>query len=105
MRVTLVATTAHPAVARLVPAPATLAAQGAIRKALAAPSAEPTREGIPYTGLEATAPDAAPDAARRTIASRYPLIVPLGGGALPAAAPQAPGRGEAAPLLPVDRCC
>ena len=76
MRVLVVATPAQPALLRLTPMLATLAAQGAKIQAPAALSEELNREGVPHDPLEA----AALDAAIRSLASADLLVAPLGAG-------------------------
>lgn len=98
MRVLLVATPAHPTVARLTPTLATLVAHGCRIEAHLPLSAELDREGIPHTGLD----DPALDVALRGLTGGDLLIAPLAGAAAFAAAAYAIGRGEGAPLLLVD---
>jgi phosphoribosylaminoimidazolecarboxamide formyltransferase/IMP cyclohydrolase len=76
MRVLVVATPAQPALLRLTPTLATLAAQGAKIQAPAALSEELNREGVPHDPLEA----AALDAAIRSLAPADLLVAPLGSG-------------------------
>lgn len=76
MRVLLVATPAQPALLRLTPMLATLAAQGAKIQAPAGLSEELNREGVPHDPLAA----AALDAAIRSLASADLLVAPLGSG-------------------------
>ena len=104
MRVLLVASPAHPTVARLTPTLAILVAQGCHIEAHLPLSDELTREGIPHTGLD----DPALDAALRGLTSADLLIAPLAGAAAfagaaaLAATAHAIGRGDDAPLLLVD---
>ncbi len=98
MRVLLVASPAHPAVARLTPTLATLVAQGCVIEAHLPLSPELTREGIPHTGLD----DPALDVALRGLTSADLLIAPPAGAAALAATAYVIGRGGAAPLLLVD---
>ena len=98
MRVLLVASPAHPTVARLTPTLATLVAHGCVVEASLPLSPELTREGIAHTGLD----DPALDVALRGLSSADLLIAPLAGAASLAAATYAIGRGDNAPLLLVD---
>jgi len=98
MRVLLVASPAHPTVARFTPTLATLAAQGCSIEACLPLSPELTREGIPHVALD----DPQLDAALRGLTESDLLIAPLAGAAALGAAAQVIGRGAGAPLLLVD---
>ena len=98
MRVLLVASPAHPTVARFTPTLATLAAQGCSIEASFPLSSELTREGIPHVALG----DSELDAALRGLTDGDLLIAPLAGPAALGAVAHVIGRGAGAPLLLVD---
>jgi len=98
MRVLLVASPAHPTVARFTPTLATLAAQGCAVEACLPLSPELTREGIPHVALG----DAELDAALRQLTDGDLLIAPLAGAAALGAVAYVIGRGAGAPLVLVD---
>lgn len=98
MRVLLVASPAHPTVARFTPTLATLAAQGCSIEACLLVSPELTREGILHLALE----DSELDAALRSLTDSDLLIAPLVGPAALGAVAHVIGRGAGAPLLLVD---
>ena len=98
MRVLLVASPAHPTVARFTPTLATLAAQGSSIEACLPLSPELTREGIPHVALG----DSELDSALRGLTDSDLLIAPLAGPAALGAVAHVIGRGAGAPLLLVD---
>ena len=98
MRVLLVASPAHPALARFTPTLATLAAQGCSIEACLPLSSELTREGILHVALG----DSELDAALRGLTDSDLLIAPLAGPAALGAVAHVIGRGAGAPLLLVD---